>query len=268
MSTKHQARTLFRDDPIEIENIQIPVGEIDDLIPDAATIVAKPDAAFLESIRQHGILSPVVLIKRSRGKKFDLAFGRRRIVAAKMTEQITLPARVYPFGTAKASILALVENTNRRPNILAEWQAVEDLIQANHTEDEIFSKTGVVKARQRQLLTLRNLVNDLRVAFEQGKIKASLALRLAQQRPVVQRKLAESFKETGKLKLGDIAEIRKIAKGDAVAALPSSLFGDEKIDWKDKALANLRSLQTQVEAVAPAEFIETLKGFIEATEQF
>jgi ParB/RepB/Spo0J family partition protein len=259
-------RTLFRDDPIVTTYEDIKVADIDELIPDAANIVTQPTASFIENVAQNGIIQPILLIKRGKGKKYDLAAGRRRIIAAKKCGLETIPARIWPVGYSKLDVLTLSENEQRKSNALAEYLAVEKMLAAGDTEDDIVVKTGILKKKLLTLLSLRNLVPDLMKAFQQGAIKSSVALKASKQKKPVQRKLVTVFNTEGSLHATDIADVRRVLKDETVNNLPADLFGNHPDDWKDRANYALAMLKTQIEGEAPAEFLTDLDILIAQTQ--
>lgn len=257
------ARTLFKDDPVETTYVDIPVDQIDTLIPDAAHIVTQPTGTFVDNVAQHGVIQPILLIKRHKGDKYDLAAGRRRIVAAKKSGLETVPARVWPAGYTKKYVLTLAENVNRRGNILAEYEALEALIGSGDTEEDIILKTGLTKKNVKSLLSLRNLEASIKAAFEGGIIKPKVALEAAKLGKSSQKKLAKILKDVGTLDLDDIRDVRKASKVSAVASLPDSLFGSEESDWKNYAYTSLLALKSQIDSQANAAFLGELDTLIQ-----
>jgi len=64
-----------------------------------------------ESIRQHGILQP--LLVRPFGQGFELVAGERRLRAAKMVGLKTVPALVRSLSDGEVAMISLVENLQR-----------------------------------------------------------------------------------------------------------------------------------------------------------
>lgn len=252
--------SLFREDPVYAEYIEIPLSKVNELIPDVNSIVVKPSASFIESVKLHGILSPIALVKK--GDQYTLCYGRRRIVAAILTNQPTIPARVFPEQTNVESIFSLIENTNRKSNPLNEWIAVEDLLSNNLTTSEIFARTGLPKAKQNQLLIFRKLNKFFNNAFVNGSLKSSIAFMVAKQKPGVQGQLEEIYKNKGKITLKDISSLRLVSKKQQIAALPGSLFGDEYNDWESRAKSALESVKNQLKDIAPSDFIKKIDQLI------
>lgn len=256
-------RTLFKDDPVDTTFKEIKVADIDNLIPDAANIITQPTPAFCESVKLHGVLVPILLIKRARGEKYDIAEGRRRIIAAKKAGLEKISARIFPAGYNRRHEITITANEQRQHNVLDEYKALEHLMGDGDTEEDIICKTGLSRKRLQVLLSLRNLIPELKTAFEGGKIKASVALRCAKQKAQIQKKLAATLADEGTLHATDIKEVRKAVKQDAVQSLSdSTLFRHDPDEWRDRATNTLGTLRQQIEADAPADWLADLDRLI------
>ena len=64
------------------------------------------------SIRQHGILQPLTVRRSERG--FELIAGERRLRAARLAGLTEVPCIVLEVDLEQASLIALVENLQRR----------------------------------------------------------------------------------------------------------------------------------------------------------
>ena len=139
-----------------------------------------------QSIRQHGILQPLLVIASDRG--YQLIAGERRLLAAKRAGLSVVPA-VVREASAQASLeMALVENLQRsdlNPLEAAEGyrQLVEDF---ELTHDEVAARLGKSRSRVTNSLRLLRLSAVVRKALEAGRIseghaRALLALPLARE---------------------------------------------------------------------------------------
>lgn len=68
-------------------------------------------AELVESIRQHGIVQPIVV--RRHGEGFELIAGQRRLEAVRQLERTTIPAIVREATDQQMLELALIENIHR-----------------------------------------------------------------------------------------------------------------------------------------------------------
>ena len=88
-----------------------------------------------QSIRVHGILQPLSV--RRAGQGFVLVSGERRLRAAKLAELREVPCIVVSADDASSSLLALVENLQRRDlDFVEEAMALDKLIRTYHLSQE------------------------------------------------------------------------------------------------------------------------------------
>jgi ParB family chromosome partitioning protein len=80
---------------------------------------------LVESIRQHGVLQPLLL--RPHGGVYQLIAGERRWLAARQAGLETVPCRVLELGDRQMCEAALEENLKRKDlNVLEKAQAFQD----------------------------------------------------------------------------------------------------------------------------------------------
>ena len=68
--------------------------------------------ALADSIREHGILQPIVVVP-TKGGKFEIVAGERRWRAAKLAGQTKVPAIVRTLGAQHKLELSIIENVQR-----------------------------------------------------------------------------------------------------------------------------------------------------------
>jgi len=102
--------------------------------------------AHVESIREKGVLEPVIVTPRD--GKYLLISGERRLLACRKLELPTIPARVIDAVTAKEEILALqlTENLQRADlDPIDTAQAVVGYFQIRHAEEGLDTE-GIINA--------------------------------------------------------------------------------------------------------------------------
>jgi len=139
-----------------------------------------------DSIRQHGILQPLLVIATDDG--YQLIAGQRRLMAAKKAGLSAIPAVVREASPQASLEMALVENLQRsdlNPLEAAEGyrQLIEDF---DLTHDEVAARLGKSRSRVTNSLRLLKLSAAVRKALETGKIteghaRALVGFPLAQQ---------------------------------------------------------------------------------------
>lgn len=128
-----------------------------------------------ESIREHGVLQP--LLVRKKGNGYEIIAGERRFQASKLADLTELPVIVKDVNDEEMLALALIENLQRSDlNPLEEAKGYKQLIDASGMTQEALSK-AVSKSRSAitnslRLLDLPEQVQDLIFA---GKLTAGHA---------------------------------------------------------------------------------------------
>ena len=93
------------------------------------------------SIKEHGIVQPVIVKKSVKG--YELIAGERRTRAAKMAGLETVPAIIREFTDAQMMEIALIENIQRENlNPIEEAVAYQNIIKlSNLTQEESLLKS-------------------------------------------------------------------------------------------------------------------------------
>lgn len=117
-----------------------------------------------ESIKEHGILQPVVV--RKQGKGYELVVGERRFRAAKIALQKEIPAIIREFDQQQMMELAILENLQREDlTALEEAEAYQNLMEnLNFTQEQLAQRLGKSRpyiANQVRLLSLPKDVQQL-----------------------------------------------------------------------------------------------------------
>ncbi len=159
------------------------------------------------SIRQHGILQPLLVQKRD--NHYEIVAGERRWRAAKLAGLREIPVLIQEFTDQEAMEIALIENIQREDlNAVEEAQAYRTLMQEFHlTQEEVAEKVGKSRAavaNRLRLLRLPEKIQGWLAAGElsEGHARAILSLedekrQLDAARQVMEKKL--SVRETEKL---------------------------------------------------------------------
>ncbi|MFA5155710.1 MAG: ParB/RepB/Spo0J family partition protein [Patescibacteria group bacterium] len=123
-----------------------------------------------ESIRQHGIISPLIVTKK--GERFELIAGERRLRSAKLVGLKEVPVIVRAEQEQKKLELALIENLQREDlNPLESARAYRRLIdEFNITQEEAAKKLGKARSSIANALRLLSLPAAVQDALSAGKI--------------------------------------------------------------------------------------------------
>jgi ParB family transcriptional regulator, chromosome partitioning protein len=120
------------------------------------TFEEEPLVALAESVRERGVLQPV-LLRPLPGGMYELIAGERRWRAAQLAGLETVPAMVRPHDDADSLELALIENMAREDlNPLEAARAVAALVEdLGMTREEVGRRVG------RSRVTISNLLRLL-----------------------------------------------------------------------------------------------------------
>ncbi len=123
-----------------------------------------------ESIKQHGIIQPLIVTKK--GDKYELIAGERRWRSAKLIGLKEVPVIVREEQEQKKLELALIENLQRENlNPLETARAYKRLIdEFNITQEEAAKKVGKARSSVANALRLLTLPIAVQEALATGKI--------------------------------------------------------------------------------------------------
>lgn len=114
-----------------------------------------------ESIKEHGVFTPILVKKSIQG--YELIAGERRLRASKLAGKKDIPAIIVDFDDKQMMEISLLENIQREDlSSIEEAKAYEQLIKRlNYTQDECAKRVG--KSRTHITNTLRLLKLPLKV---------------------------------------------------------------------------------------------------------
>jgi ParB family transcriptional regulator, chromosome partitioning protein len=126
--------------------------------------------ALSDSIKNHGVLQPLVVRKTSDG--FQLVAGERRLKAAEQAGLKDVPVHVVEFNDQQTHEAALVENIQRTDlNAIEKAQGFKDYLDRyGLTHDQLGSKLGLDRSTISNLLGLLNLPQEVQDAVRVGQI--------------------------------------------------------------------------------------------------
>ena len=138
--------------------------------------------SLIESIREQGVIQPI-LVRKSNKNKYELIAGERRLRAVKTLGHEKIPAIVKTINDESAAVYALLENVQRENlNPIEEALGLEKLIrQFKFTQENLAKKTGKSRshiANLIRLLSLDRYVIDLlsKKKIDMGHARALLSL--------------------------------------------------------------------------------------------
>ncbi len=185
---------------------------------------------LLSSIKEHGVLMPLVVTDRGDGT-YELIAGERRLRASKMLGLKNVPVVVRSATEQQKLELALIENIQRADlDPVEEAQAYQALVdQFSLKQEEVAARVGKSRSHVTNTMRLLELDPEVLDALSSGKISRSHARTLLAESNLEKRKAL--FKEMlqggmtvreAEARAGNQAREKK-AKDPNVAALESQL---------------------------------------------
>ena len=155
----------------EKEIIQV---SLDDIIPNRFQPRLSFDEQGLnelaESIKQHGIIQPLVL--RKIGDKYEIIAGERRYKASYIAGLSEVPAVIINLNDNESAEVAIVENIQRKDlSPIEEAKSYKKLLDRGYlTQDQLAGRMGKTQATISNKLRLLNLDDEVQDALLNNKI--------------------------------------------------------------------------------------------------
>ena len=244
---------------------------IQQLSPDKLTPFQKhpyqvrEDAAMdelVESVRVHGVLSP--LLARPKGEGYELVSGHRRRLAAQKLGLPTVPVLVREMTDDEAVIL-MVDSNLQRENLLPSEKAFaykmkleamkrqagrrsknSPQLAANlRTDDEIAKQAGISGDTVRRYIRLTNLVPPLLQMVDDGRIAFSPAVELSYLARDEQAELWDLIgREDATPSLSQAIRLKKLSReGGLTAEKLYAILTEEKPNQKEQVRIKTESLR-------------------------
>ena len=147
---------------------------LDDIIPNRFQPRLSFDEQGLnelaESIRQHGIIQPLVL--RKIGDKYEIIAGERRYKASYIAGLTKVPAVIIDLNDNESAEVAIVENKQRKDlSPIEEAKSYKKLLDRGYlTQDQLASRMGKNQSTVSNKLRLLNLDEKVQDALLNNKI--------------------------------------------------------------------------------------------------
>ena len=161
---------------MNINNMEKEIMEIslDDIIPNRfqPRLTFDEDALneLAKSIRQHGIIQPLVL--RKIGNKYEIIAGERRYKAAYIAGLSKVPAVIIDLNDNESAEVAIVENIQRKNlSPIEEAKSYKKLLDRGYlTQEELASRMGKTQGSISNKLRLLNLTEEVQDALLNNQI--------------------------------------------------------------------------------------------------
>lgn len=150
-------------------------------------------ATLVESIRQYGVIQPIVVCKMN--DKYQIVAGERRWRAAQLAELTTIPVVIKDYSMEQITEIALVENLQRQDlDPVEEAYAYKRLMDTfKKTQEAIATRLGRSRSHVANMVRLLQLPDFILTELSLGDIS------IGQARPLLSLKNKELQKEALKL---------------------------------------------------------------------
>lgn len=129
-------------------------------------------AELATSIRQHGMIQPLIITQSSSPGEYNLIAGERRLLAAQMIELQEVPVIIREASDQQQVEIALIENVQRadlEPLETAEaYRQLSEDFQLSH--EEIAARVGKNRVTVTNTLRLLKLPDDVKESLAKGDI--------------------------------------------------------------------------------------------------
>jgi ParB family chromosome partitioning protein len=181
------------------------------------------------SIREKGLLQPIVVRTKGETTRFEIVAGERRWRAAQRAGVHEIPVIVRELSDGEALEVALIENIQRADlNALEEARAYQQLMdQFAYTQQQLADALGKSRSHIANTLRLQTLPAEIKSYIEEGRLTAGHARSLiAADNPAgLAQEIIElglSVRDAEKLSRANGGQSANRSKGNAGGADPST----------------------------------------------
>lgn len=191
--------------------------------------------SLVESIREQGVIQPI-LVRKSDKNKYELIAGERRLRAVKILGHKKIPAIEKKITNESAAIYTLLENVQRENlNPIEEALGLEKLIKEfKFTQDKLAKKTGKSRSHIANLIRLLSLDKYVIKLLSQKKIDMGHARALLSLNPSSQKLYADKVVSQNL----SVRDIEKLVMGNG--------GGGPRKTTKVKKDAHINSIESQL----------------------
>lgn len=169
---------------VEQDGQAVSMISLDQILPNRyqprTTFVEAELEELAQSVKEHGVLQPIVVRRKGDGM-YELIAGERRFRAAKIAGMTAIPALVRNSNDEKALAVALVENIQRENlNPIEEAKGYSRLMgEFGLTQDLVSRSVGKDRSSIANIVRLLSLPKDVQQFIESGAISLGHAKVLA-----------------------------------------------------------------------------------------
>jgi len=125
------------------------------------------------SIRQYGVIQPILVRETDKDKKYQIIAGERRWRATKLAGLEKIPAIIKEYNTVNRMAVALIENIQRENlNPLEEAHAIQSLLEECYmTHSQVAESVGKSRTTITNLLRLLTITSEVKEMINSGLLE-------------------------------------------------------------------------------------------------
>ena len=205
-------------------------------------------ADLADSIRQHGVLQPLVVRPMPDGSN-QLVAGERRWRAARMAGLSQVPVVIKELSDSETMALALIENLQREDlNAIEEAMGYRDLMENfGLTQEQVSAKVGKSRPVVTNALRLLGLPEEVRGLLSEGKLSAGHARALLSlgEEELIRQAAADTVKKG--LSVRQVEALAKRQKQQKAAPKPQNAWDQSFFAEVELALSQCLARKVKVE---------------------
>ncbi len=204
-------------------------------------------AELAESIKQHGILQPL-LVRPIPNGGYQLVAGERRWRAARMAKLREVPVVIKELTDTETMEIAIIENLQREDlNPIEEAEGLQALIdRCGFTQEEVAASVGKSRPAIANSLRLLKLPPEVRAMTQNGEISAGHARALlAMENEAMIYEAAQSIVKNN-LTVRDVERLAKIQDSGAVISQKRNKRRDSFYDEVELSLSEVLGRKVKV----------------------
>ena len=230
-----------KEDKKESDLKLIPISEIvrDEEQP-RKEFSAEALEALASSIKEHGVLQPLVVVREE--GKYKIVAGERRWRASKLAGLKEVPAIVRTLEAQERLEISIIENAQREDlNAIEMATAYAKLkSQFNLSEEEIADRVGKSKSAVVNTMRLLNLPDDAKRAMVEHKLTEGVMRPLVGAEPELVSAILPKIIEEGWTARRVEKEMAEKKKKSSVKAVKASIYAKQEDALSKKYSANFR----------------------------
>ena len=210
--------------------------------------------SLAESIKEHGIVSPVIVrLLENTTDEYEIISGHRRVMASRKAGITEIPALIVPLDRDGAAIV-LVDSNLHREHILPSEKAFAYKMKAEALEhkgfrtdltsvqiaprlatEQIAEDVGTSKDTIKRYIRLTNLIPEILQYVDEGRISFTPAVELSYLNEQEQQDLLEQIEQSDCTpSLSQACRFKKISQGEGLTPeVIAEIMDEEKANQKE-----------------------------------